>query len=62
MVRGQASDLLLPEADSEEWLLLARRLGYAGENWAAAATALRADVERHRSSVRELFDRKFRDR
>jgi glutamate-ammonia-ligase adenylyltransferase len=60
MVRGQATDQLLPEDGSEEWVLLARRLGYEGENWAAAAAALRADVERHRVSVAEIFDRKFR--
>jgi glutamate-ammonia-ligase adenylyltransferase len=59
MVSGQATDLLLPE-DSEEWGLLARRLGYRGPNWASAAAALRADVERHTSAVRLLFDGKFR--
>src|SRR6185436_17334984 len=60
MVSGQATDLLLPEPDSEEWGLLARRLGYRGENWAAAAAALREDVERWTRAVIDLFDRKFR--
>lgn len=60
MVKGQAGDLLLPEAGSEDWRLLARRLGYPGENWGEAAQALQADVERHRNIVIELFGRKFR--
>lgn len=55
MVRGQATDLLLPEPGSEEWGLLARRLGYLGRGWAEAAAALIGDMERHRSAVQGLF-------
>jgi glutamate-ammonia-ligase adenylyltransferase len=59
MVRGQASDLLLPDEGSEELRLLARRLGYAGRDWAQAAGALDADIDRHRLAVQAVFDRRF---
>ena len=60
MVRGQASDLLLPDEGSEELRLLARRLGYTGRDWAEAAGALDADIDRHRLAVQAVFDRRFR--
>jgi glutamate-ammonia-ligase adenylyltransferase len=61
MVRGQASDLLLPDEGSPELRLLARRLGYGGKDWASAAGALDADVDRHRLAVRSIFDHRFSD-
>jgi glutamate-ammonia-ligase adenylyltransferase len=60
MVRGNAKDLLLPDAGSEEVRFLARRLGYAGPDWAAAAAALLADVARHRQAVASFFKARFR--
>ena len=60
MVRGQASDLLLPDEGSDELRLLARRLGYAGRDWAEAAAALDADIDRNRLAVQSVFDRRFR--
>jgi glutamate-ammonia-ligase adenylyltransferase len=60
MVRGQASDLLLPDEGSQELRVLARRLGYGGKDWAEAAGALDADIDRHRMAVRSFFDRRFR--
>ena len=60
MVRGQASDLLLPDEGSEELRLLARRLGYRGRDWAEAAGALDADIDRNRLAVQSVFDRRFR--
>ena len=60
MVRGNARDLLLPESGSEEVRFLARRLGYAGPDWAAAADALLADVARHREAVSRFFKGRFR--
>jgi glutamate-ammonia-ligase adenylyltransferase len=60
MVRGHARDLLLPESGSEEVRFLARRLGYAGPDWAAAADALLADVTRHRDAVSRFFKERFR--
>src|SRR6185436_2726139 len=59
MVSGQATDLLLPEPDSEEWGLLARRLGYRGRDWVETAAALRGDVEMQRARVTEFFERRF---
>jgi glutamate-ammonia-ligase adenylyltransferase len=59
MVRGNAKDLLLPESGSEEVRFLARRLGYAGPDWAAAADALLADVARHREAAARFFKERF---
>jgi glutamate-ammonia-ligase adenylyltransferase len=60
MVRGNARDLLLPEPGSEETRFLARRLGYAGPDWEAAAAAFLADVARHRDAVSRFFTERFR--
>ena len=59
MVRGNAKDLLLPESGSDEVRFLARRLGYAGPDWAAAADALLADVARHREAAARFFKERF---
>jgi [glutamine synthetase] adenylyltransferase / [glutamine synthetase]-adenylyl-L-tyrosine phosphorylase len=58
MLRGHAGDLLLPEDGSDDYGYLARRLGYRGGR-REAATALRADVERHAGRVGEIFERLF---
>jgi glutamate-ammonia-ligase adenylyltransferase len=60
MVRGNARDLLLPEGGKEEVRFLARRLGYAGPDWAAAADTFLADVARHRADVSRFFTERFR--
>jgi glutamate-ammonia-ligase adenylyltransferase len=60
MVRGNARDLLLPEAGSEETRFLARRLGYPGPGWEEAAAAFLADVARHRDAVSRFFTQRFR--
>jgi glutamate-ammonia-ligase adenylyltransferase len=62
MVRGNARDLLLPEADSEELRFLARRLGYGGADWAEAARSFLADLVRHRDNVARFFTERFRNR
>ena len=59
MVRGNAKDLLLPESGSDELRFLARRLGYAGPDWAAAADELVADVARQREVVGHFFKERF---
>jgi glutamate-ammonia-ligase adenylyltransferase len=46
------------EADPEALRALARRLGYVGDD-AQAVAALRADHERHRDAIREVYDRQF---
>ncbi|HSD29135.1 MAG TPA: hypothetical protein VLL75_17675, partial [Vicinamibacteria bacterium] len=60
MVRGNARDLLLPEAGSEETRFLARRLGYTGPGWDEAAAAFLADLSRHRDAVSRFFTGWFR--
>jgi glutamate-ammonia-ligase adenylyltransferase len=60
MGRGQARDLLLPEAGTPELATVARRLRPEAGPPGAVADALVAEVERHRRLVIELFDRLFR--
>lgn len=59
IVRGHAKDLLLPAQDSEEFVFLARRLGYQAENWEEGAATLGADVGRHMAHTREFFVNRF---
>jgi len=49
VVRGDASDLTVPSDDSEEFVFLARRLGYRSN-----VRQLQADFERHTRSVAEV--------
>lgn len=57
IVRGHARDLVLPPVESDEFLFLARRLGYWGE--ADAATRLAADVDVHRQRVARVYAEVF---
>jgi glutamate-ammonia-ligase adenylyltransferase len=59
MVRGHAKDLVLPPADSDEFIFLARRVGYTTDDWQAGARHLKTDVEEHMGKVREFFERNF---
>jgi glutamate-ammonia-ligase adenylyltransferase len=59
MVRGHAKDLVLPPPDSDEFIFLARRVGYATDDWQAGARQLQADVEEHMGKVKEFFERMF---
>ncbi len=52
MVRGDARDLTVPPANSEEFQFLARRLGYADR-----VQALQRDLERHTANVLEMSRR-----
>ena len=52
MVRGNARDLTVPSAGSDEFQYLARRLGYQ-TNFAQ----LELDIERHSSAIHELSER-----
>ena len=52
IVRGNARDLTVPPADSEEFAFLARRLGYGDD-----LARLRADLAQHTSNVLELGKR-----
>lgn len=53
IVRGHARDLVLPSPESDEFLFLARRLGYWGEHDAAARLA--ADIDAHRKRAARLY-------
>ncbi|MDI7275248.1 MAG: glutamine synthetase adenylyltransferase, partial [Anaerolineae bacterium] len=52
MVRGNARDLTVPPAGSEEFAFLARRLGYTGD-----PARLSEDVARHMAAVHDLGSR-----
>jgi glutamate-ammonia-ligase adenylyltransferase len=57
LVRGNASDLILPPVDSEEFLFLARRMGY----WQAetATRQLAADIAQHMQQARRVYQEHF---
>src|SRR5262245_21556204 len=55
IVRGDASDLLLPEETSEEFKALARRLGYREKDRTQAALKLAADIRQRMKNVHALF-------
>ncbi len=59
MLRGSAQDLFLPPLDSDEYVHLARRMGYAPEPGAAPAQKLHLDVEAHSAGVRAFVERHF---
>ena len=59
MVRGNAKDLVLPPPDSEEFISLARRVGYTTDDWRACARHLQADIAHHMQVTREFFTQHF---
>ena len=59
MVRGNAKDLVLPPPDSEEFVSLARRVGYTTDDWRACARHLQTDIAHHMQTTREFFARQF---
>jgi len=59
MVRGNAKDLVLPPADSDEFIFLARRVGYATDDWKAGAGHLQTDIEQHMTATKTYFKRTF---
>jgi glutamate-ammonia-ligase adenylyltransferase len=59
IVRGDASDLLLPDTNSEEFKSLARRLGYRGDDRSEAARLLATDVHHWMKAVHEVFEARF---
>ena len=60
MVRGNAKDLVLPPPDSEEFIFLARRVGYTTDDWQAGARHLQTDIEQHMKLTKEFFEKMFR--
>jgi glutamate-ammonia-ligase adenylyltransferase len=59
MVRGNAKDLVLPPLDSEEFVFLARRVGYATDDWQAGARHLQSDIQQHMATTKQFFERTF---
>ena len=59
IVRGHAKDLVLPPADSEAFVFLARRVGYTTESWEEGAQKLHADIQRTLHLTREFFSSRF---
>ncbi len=59
MVRGNAKDRVLPPVDSDEFIFLARRVGYTTDDWQAGARHLQTDIEQHMKLTKEFFERTF---
>ena len=59
IVRGDASDLVLPEETSEEFKSLARRLGYREKDRAKGAALLAADIHESMKKVNDYFTARF---
>jgi glutamate-ammonia-ligase adenylyltransferase len=59
IVRGDASDLVLPEPDAEEFKSLARRLGYHGKERSHDAAVLAAQIDDTMQKVHEYFLNRF---
>ena len=59
IVRGDASDLVLPEENSEEFKSLARRLGYREHDWKLGAGALAADIRQWMKKVNSDYVARF---
>ena len=57
MVRGNANDPVLPPPDSEEFVFLARRVGYTTDDWQAGARHLQSDIQQHMGKTREFFEK-----
>ena len=55
MVRGNAKDLVLPPPDSEEFIFLARRVGYTTDDWQAGSRHLQSDIEAYRGKTQEFL-------
>jgi [glutamine synthetase] adenylyltransferase / [glutamine synthetase]-adenylyl-L-tyrosine phosphorylase len=59
MVRGNAKDRVLPPPDSDDFIFLARRVGYTTDDWQAGARHLQTDIEHHIKLTKEFFERTF---
>jgi glutamate-ammonia-ligase adenylyltransferase len=59
IVRGDASDLVLPEETSEEFKSLARRLGYREKDRSRGAELLAANIQKSMKKVNDYFVNRF---
>jgi glutamate-ammonia-ligase adenylyltransferase len=59
IVRGHAKDLVLPDTGSDEFIFLARRMGYQEADWRAGAKRLDTDIRRHMERARAIYSTRF---
>ncbi|MEK7294376.1 MAG: glutamine synthetase adenylyltransferase, partial [Nitrospirota bacterium] len=59
IVRGHAKDLVLPDIGSDEFIFLARRMGYTEDDWRAGARKLADDITRHMEQSRTIYANRF---
>ncbi len=59
MLRGSALDLFLPDLRSDEYLHLARRMGYAADEELTPVQRLRLDFDTHTAFVRAFVEEHF---
>ncbi len=59
IVRGDASDLVLPDEATEEFKSLARRLGYREKDRTKSAALLAADIRESMTKVNDYFVNRF---
>ena len=62
IVRGHAKDLVLPDTDSDEFIFLARRMGYTEDDWQGGANKLAADIARHMEQARTIYTHRFAEK
>lgn len=55
IVRGNAKDLLLPDAESDEFTFLARRMGFAKKNWRLGSQHLADAISRNMGKVHQHY-------
>ncbi|MBP8116185.1 MAG: hypothetical protein KAY09_00505 [Nitrospira sp.] len=49
----------MPLPDSDEFIFLARRVGYTTDDWEAGARHLQTDIEQHMKLTKKFFERTF---
>lgn len=61
MCNGNAKDLVIPKSDSEDFMFLARRLGYVNKGSAAPAKQLEDDIADVFATVHSFYESRFVD-
>ena len=56
MILGTDKDLVLTPPDSDEFIFLARHVGYTTDNW---ARHLQSDIDQHMKLTKAFFERTF---
>ncbi len=59
MLRGNAADLFLPKADSDEYIHLARRVGYTRAGDRSSAEQLAEEFDSRTAAVRRFIEQQF---